>query len=55
VPSDVVTSGASARANCISLASDCRRASTLGRLRACGAAAAIMVNRRFASGSSGMG
>jgi hypothetical protein len=55
VPSDAVTSGASTRANCISFASDCRRASTLGRFRAAGAAAAIMVNKRFASGSSGMG
>ena len=44
----------SARANCISLASDCRRSCTLGLARSPAEAAAIMVNKRFARGSSGI-
>jgi hypothetical protein len=46
--------GASDRANCISFASDWRRSCVVDLVRSAGEAAAIMVRRRFASGSSGM-
>src|SRR6185437_5115201 len=50
-----ITSVTSARANCISFANAWRRSSGVGRFRSAEEAAAIMVSRRLARGSSGMG